>query len=78
MTIARTPPPPFITGWCNEQPGHPAPLHHLCHHTYTTGTEKTYVCVCECHQERPVKKVERRADTNGARPVRYIRRRPAR
>ena len=64
MTVTRTPPPPFTTGWCNEQPGHPAPLHHMCHHVYTTTTDKVYVCTCPCHQgpplERPVKHVPRR------------------
>lgn len=62
----------WLTGWCE------GPNHHLCHHTYSFRNEHgvaDYVCTCECHQARPVKKVPRRADTNGQRPVRYIQRR---
>jgi len=43
--------PPFITGWCNDQPGHPPALHHLCRHTYTGQHGQTYVCECPHHYE---------------------------
>lgn len=77
----------FITGWCNEQPGHPAPLHNLCHHTYTTATEKTYVCSCPCHLTAEVRQVPRRPqaastpekpaeEPTEAPPVHAVQRRP--
>lgn len=58
----------FVTGWCS------GPNHGHCHHVYAVR-ERTYTCECECHQARPVKRVARRADTNGQRPVRYVQRR---
>jgi hypothetical protein len=51
---------PFITGWCNDQPGHPPALHYLCRQTYTSQTSRTYVCTCKCHEpERVVRRVLR-------------------
>lgn len=79
----------FVTGWCNEQEGHPPALHYLCHHTYVTRTDQTYVCGCSCHNGAgAVRKVSRRAEPSApppeageapteAPPVHAVQRRPA-
>lgn len=69
---------PFVTGWCNDQPGHPPALHHLCRHTYTGQRDAIYTCTCECHTGKPVRQVQRRpvAQPEEEAPVRYVERRP--
>lgn len=62
----------LITGWCNDQPGHPPALHHLCQQIYTSQTGATHVCICSCHVQEPVHRVERRQEDP---PVRYVQRR---
>jgi hypothetical protein len=60
------------SGWCNDQEGHPEPLHQKCPELTTShkivGGTVTYLCNCPCHKKlRKVRKplsMRRKANRN--------------